>query len=105
MLEIYSITITGLPPVVLRRILEILTYLATNHSCVADILFYFDSSCVLESMKPKFCNNKNDKGKRKVVDVEMLNPIGLSMNCNVPILLFTKLLNHHSIAHLEQQVF
>lgn len=97
---VYSIT--GLPPQVLRQILEILTYLATNHSCVADILFYFNSARDLESLNTKIYD-MNDKGKEKFLEGEEIpQPVGLSMECHVPMLLFTKLLNHRNIAHLEQ---
>nr|XP_043618820.1 E3 ubiquitin-protein ligase UPL1 [Erigeron canadensis] len=85
--------VDGLPPLVLTRILEVLTYLATNHSRIADNLFYFDSSHIL----------KNNKGKKeKVIEAEEMLPPELSMEYDVPILLFTKLLNHRSIAHLEK---
>ncbi|KAI3769136.1 hypothetical protein L6452_00236 [Arctium lappa] len=99
--------IDGLPPLVLRRVLEILTYLAINHSCVADILFYFDTSHFLESLNPRYHDKKNNKGKEKVIEgCEMVYPAGLSIESDVPILLFVKLLNHgiflRSTAHLEQ---
>ncbi|GKA11786.1 E3 ubiquitin protein ligase UPL1-like protein [Tanacetum coccineum] len=94
--------IDGLPPQVLRQILEILNYLATNHSCVADILFYFNSTRGLESLNTGIYD-MNDKGKGKVLEgEEITQPDGLSMECDVPILLFTKLLNHRNIDHLEQ---
>ncbi|KAI3703086.1 hypothetical protein L6452_28841 [Arctium lappa] len=95
----------GLPPLVLRRVLEILTYLATNHSSVANLLFYFDSSLVPESLNLKYHDKKNCKGKEKVVEgADISHPVGLEGD--IPILLFVKLLNQplflRSIAHLEQ---
>ncbi|CAH1444286.1 unnamed protein product [Lactuca virosa] len=92
----------GLPPLVLRRVLEILTYLATNHSSVANLLFYFDSSLVPDSLSLKYHDKKNDKGKEKVVE----GGGGSGSDGDIPILLFVKLLNQplflRSIAHLEQ---
>ncbi|KAI3496711.1 hypothetical protein L1887_39084 [Cichorium endivia] len=95
----------GLPPLVLRRVLEILTYLATNHSSVANLLFYFDSSLVPESLNLKYHDKKNDKGKDKVVEGGEISQLAGS-DGDIPILLFVKLLNQPlflgSIAHLEQ---
>ncbi|PWA88758.1 HECT domain-containing protein [Artemisia annua] len=97
--------LNGLPPLVLRRVLEILTYLATNHSSVANLLFYFDSSLVPESLNSNHHDKKNDKGKEKVVEGgEISHPVG--SEGDIPILLFVKLLKQplflRSIAHLEQ---
>ncbi|KAL8239183.1 hypothetical protein R6Q59_015750 [Mikania micrantha] len=94
----------GLPPLVMRRVLEILTYLATNNTYVASLLFHLDSSLVPESLNLKHHDKKNDKGKEKVVEGEISHPIG--SEGDIPILLFVKLLNQplflRSIAHLEQ---
>ncbi|XP_011044918.1 PREDICTED: E3 ubiquitin-protein ligase UPL1-like isoform X2 [Populus euphratica] len=95
----------GLPPLVLRRVLEILTYLATNHSSIANMLFYFDPSIVLEPLSPKYLETKIDKGKEKIGDGDnSLEPLGDTDN--VPLILFLKLLNRplflHSTTHLEQ---
>ncbi|GJV31724.1 hypothetical protein Tco_1392124 [Tanacetum coccineum] len=97
--------LNGLPPLVLRRVLEILTYLATNHSSVANLLFYFDSSLVPESLNSSYHDKKNDKGKEKVIEGgEISQPVG--SEGDIPILLFVKLLKQplflRSIAHLEQ---
>uniref|UniRef100_A0A5B6YM25 HECT-type E3 ubiquitin transferase n=1 Tax=Davidia involucrata TaxID=16924 RepID=A0A5B6YM25_DAVIN len=97
----------GLPPLVLRRILEILTYLANNHSAVADILFYFDHSLVPESSNLKYSEIKKDKGKEKIVEGgDLFNSLVNSQNGDVPLILFLKLLSQpllvRSIAHLEQ---
>ncbi|KAL8209796.1 hypothetical protein R6Q57_006528 [Mikania cordata] len=94
----------GLPPLVMRRVLEILTYLATNNTYVASLLFHLDSSLAPESLNLKHHDKKNDKGKEKVVEGEISHPIG--SEGDIPILLFVKLLNQPlflcSIAHLEQ---
>nr|GEZ26719.1 hypothetical protein [Tanacetum cinerariifolium] len=76
-------TSTGLPPQVLRMILKILNYLATNHSCVADILFYFNFTRGLESLNTRIFD-MNDKGKEKVLEEEEIpQPDGLSIECIV----------------------
>lgn len=82
-----------------------MTYLATNHSSVANLLFYFDSSLVPESLNSNYHDKKNDKGKEKVVEGgEISQPVG--SEGDIPILLFVKLLKQplflRSIAHLEQ---
>ncbi|KAK4575710.1 hypothetical protein RGQ29_026607 [Quercus rubra] len=97
----------GLPPLVLRRIFEILTYLATNHTAVANMLFYFDPSLVPEPLSPICMETKKDKGKEKIVEGG-LSPklLGNSLDGDVPLILFLKLLNRplflRSNAHLEQ---
>lgn len=97
----------GLPPVVLRRVIEILTYLATNHPVVANLLFYFDPSSVVESSSPKYTETKKDKCKEKIVEGGVSpNPSGSSQQGDVPLILFLKLLDRpislQSIAHLDQ---
>lgn len=96
----------GLPPILLRRILEILIYLATNHSAVANILFYFNPSLGLESSSPKYSDTKKDKGKEKVLEGASSNSSGNPQKGDVPLILFLKLLNQplflRSVAHLEQ---
>ncbi|KAJ4829060.1 E3 ubiquitin- protein ligase upl1 [Turnera subulata] len=95
----------GLPPLVLRRTLEILTYLATNHSPIANMLFFLDPSILTESPSPKKLETKRDKGKEKIEDGGgSLTP--LQDVDNIPLILFLKLLNQplflRSTAHLEQ---
>ncbi|XP_039689425.1 E3 ubiquitin-protein ligase UPL1 isoform X3 [Medicago truncatula] len=94
----------GLPPLVFRRILEILTYLATNHSAVAKMLFHFDQSIT------DFSNSStiplNGKGKEKVNEGGS-SPKSFGDHAGaVPLVLFLKLLNRplflRSTAHLEQ---
>ncbi|CAA7050793.1 unnamed protein product [Microthlaspi erraticum] len=89
--------LNGLPPLVFRRVLEVLTYLATNHPAVADMLFYFDSSLLsqLSSPKPSVCEGK---GKEKVTHVTD------SRDLEIPLVVFLKLLNRpqllQSTSHL-----
>ncbi|KAK4341923.1 hypothetical protein RND71_037739 [Anisodus tanguticus] len=96
----------GLPPLALRRILEILTYLATNHSAVASLLFYFELSLIPEWSDVKCLETKGDKGKEKMVGGDSSNPFRSSNKRDIPLVLFLKLLNQplflRSIAHLEQ---
>lgn len=97
----------GLPPLVLRRIFEILTYLATNHTAVAHMLFYFDPSLVPEPLSPICMESKKDKGKEKIVEGGLSSkPLGNSLDGDVPLILLLKLLNRplfvRSNAHLEQ---
>ncbi|KAM2244415.1 hypothetical protein ACFXTI_005487 [Malus domestica] len=95
----------GLPPLVLRRILEILTYLATNHSAVANMLFFFDFSGVPESLSPIHMETKKDKGKEKIGEGgSSSKPSGNTQDVDIPLILFLKLLNrpHYGTAHLEQ---
>ena len=98
----------GLPHLVLRRVLEILTYLSTNHSSVASMLFHYDSSILSEPLSPKNSETKKDKGKEKIMDVDASKPLGNSQEGDVPLILFLKLLNRplflRSTAHLEQVV-
>ncbi|XP_037491239.1 E3 ubiquitin-protein ligase UPL1 isoform X2 [Jatropha curcas] len=95
----------GLPPLVLHRILEILTYLAKNHSSIANMLLYLDPSIVPEHLSPKYLETKMDKGKEKIEDEG--DPSKPLVNVDhVPLILFLKLLNQpiflRSTAHLEQ---
>lgn len=96
----------GLPPLVLRRVLEIMTYLATNRPTVASILFCFDPSSLPEFSDPKYCETRIDKGKEKILGDGALSKSLASSQKEVPMILFLKLLNQplflRSIAHLEQ---
>ncbi|PON94002.1 Coatomer beta subunit [Trema orientale] len=99
----------GLPPLVLQRILEILTYLATNHPPVANMLFYFDRLNVSEALSAANMENKKGKGKEKIeeggVSMKSLENI---QDGDIPLILFLKLLNQplflHSTTHLEQVI-
>lgn len=99
--------LTGLPPLVLRRVLEILTYLATNHSAVANILFYFDPAIAQNSLHPNSLEMKTGKGKEKIVEEkDTVTCTERSIERDVPLILLLKLLSQplflRSVAHLEQ---
>ncbi|XP_021641769.2 E3 ubiquitin-protein ligase UPL1 isoform X2 [Hevea brasiliensis] len=95
----------GLPPLVLHRILEILTYLATNHSSIANMMVYLDPSIVPEHLGPKYLESKMDKGKEKIESGGDASKSLVNAD-DVPLILFLKLLNRRhflcSTAHLEQ---
>ncbi|XP_061367762.1 E3 ubiquitin-protein ligase UPL1-like [Gastrolobium bilobum] len=95
----------GLPPLVFRRILEILTYLATNHSAVAKMLFHFDQS-IISNSSSTFIGHMNEKGKEKVIEGGPSLKFSGTHAEDVPLVLFLKLLNRplflRSTAHLEQ---
>lgn len=95
----------GLPPLVSRRVLEILTYLATNHLPVANILFFFDPSWDLESQSTQF-ENKEHYERKTPENFGVLNVLETSQKVYIPLVLFLKLLNRplflRSNAHLEQ---
>uniref|UniRef100_A0A7N0U1T4 HECT-type E3 ubiquitin transferase n=2 Tax=Kalanchoe fedtschenkoi TaxID=63787 RepID=A0A7N0U1T4_KALFE len=97
--------LNGLPPLVLRRILENLSYLATNHPTVANLLFYFDSPLVLEYECSKHTDTKKVKGKNKIMEEASSSPLKPEKG-DIPLILFLKLLNRplflRSIIHLEQ---
>ncbi|KAI5385562.1 E3 ubiquitin-protein ligase UPL1 isoform X2 [Lathyrus oleraceus] len=94
----------GLPPLVLRRILEILTYLATNHSGVAKMLFHFDQS--ITDLSNSSATHMNGKGKEMVTERGHSPKLSGAHAGAVPLVLFLKLLNRplflRSTAHLEQ---
>ncbi|XP_077221899.1 LOW protein: E3 ubiquitin ligase-like protein isoform X2 [Tasmannia lanceolata] len=96
----------GLPPLVSRRILEVLTYLATNHLAVANILFYFDIPVTVPPSLPH-SEAKKDKGKEKIAEgMAFPSLLETSQNGDVPLILFLKLLKRplflRSSAHLEK---
>lgn len=91
----------------LQRVLEILTYLATNHSAVANMLFYFDPSNVPEASTATNVETKKDKGKEIIEEGRFSSqPLGSTQHGDIPLILFLKLLNQplflRSTAHLEQ---
>ncbi|OVA20116.1 Ubiquitin-associated domain/translation elongation factor EF-Ts [Macleaya cordata] len=97
----------GLPPLVSRRLLEILTYLATNHPEVAHILFYFDPPSIPDSPTSIHSEPKKEKGKEKILEgTASPNPPETSRKGDIPLILLLKLLNRplflRSNAHLEQ---
>jgi E3 ubiquitin-protein ligase HUWE1 len=95
----------GIPPLVSRRVLEILTYLARNHSSVANLLLYLEPLAQSASTSVEVSPQKvKEKGKAKIVEIpvdEKRNVKGES-----PLILLLKLLNQplysRSSAHLEQ---
>lgn len=101
---------TGVPPLVLRRVLEILTYLATNHSGVASLLFHFESSNIPDFAYLNQSEGKNAKGKEKITGgLHHTYVSGSTENKDVPLILLLRLLSEplflRSIAHLEQVCF
>ncbi|XP_042007782.1 E3 ubiquitin-protein ligase UPL1-like isoform X2 [Salvia splendens] len=97
----------GVPPLVLRRVLEILTYLATNHSGVASLLFHFENSTIPDFAHTNQSEGKNAKGKEKITAGEHHVYVSESSeNKDVPLILLLRLLSEplflRSIAHLEQ---
>lgn len=97
----------GLPPLLSRRVLEMLTYLATNHPSVASILFNFDLLLPSESSA---CNTsldiKKDKAKEGICEPKDTLTLESSQKNDAPLVLFLKLLNRplflRSNVHLEQ---
>ncbi|XP_048323503.2 E3 ubiquitin-protein ligase UPL1 isoform X3 [Ziziphus jujuba] len=97
----------GLPPLVLHRVLEILTYLATSHTVVANMLFYFDYSNIPEALSSIDTGAKKDKGKEIIEEGSFSSkPLGNTQDGDIPLILLLKLLNRplflRSTAHLEQ---
>ncbi|KAI0492443.1 hypothetical protein KFK09_026716 [Dendrobium nobile] len=97
----------GLPPLLSRRVLEMLTYLATNLSSVASILFNFDP--LLPSESSTFNTSldiKKDKTKERTCLLKDSLTLESSQKGDAPLVLFLKLLNKplflRSNAHLEQ---
>jgi hypothetical protein len=71
------------------------------------MLFYFDPLLVLKPLSPICLESKKDKGKEKIVEGGFASkPLGNSLNVDVPLVLFLKLLILllflRSTAHLEQ---
>jgi len=59
---------TGVPPLVSRRVLETLTFLAQNHPLVANLLLYLEQ---LVTHKPQR-DQHMDRGKALMIDEESL---------------------------------
>ena len=101
-------TFVGVPPLVSRRILEILTYLAKHKSLVARLLLYFEP-IGSRGRKIEVSELLNEKGKDKV-DAEMVDASScVDLRGQIPLILLLKLLNQplysRSSAHLEQVNF
>lgn len=97
----------GVPPLVLRRVLEILTYLATNHSGVASLLFHFEGSNIPELIHTNSSGGKHELVKDRITGGQ--HGHGLSEGSgkgDIPLILLLKLLSQplflRSTAHLEQ---
>jgi hypothetical protein len=57
------------------------------------MLFYFDPLLVLKPLSPICLESKKDKGKEKIVEGGFASkPLGNSLNVDVPLVLFLKLL-------------
>ncbi|KAK6940269.1 E3 ubiquitin ligase, domain of unknown function DUF908 [Dillenia turbinata] len=93
----------GVPPLVSRRILETLTYLARNHLHVARILLRLKLAQPLKQQPEKL---DSARGKAVMVMDEDETPNKLLRDGYLPITLLLSLLNQplylRSIAHLEQ---
>ncbi|RAL53528.1 hypothetical protein DM860_015565 [Cuscuta australis] len=87
----------GIPPLVSRRVLETLTYLARNHSFVAKALLEFRDT---PSLQEEDKNLDQRHGKALMVDEQQQH------ETQVSVALLLGLLNHplylRSVAHLEQ---
>lgn len=91
----------------LHRVLEILTYLATNHSAVANMLFYFDHSNIPEALSAINVGTKKDKGKEIIEEGSLSSkPLGNTQDGDIPLIVLLKLLSRplflRSTVHLEQ---
>lgn len=97
--------LSGLPPLVLRRVIEVLTYLATSHSAVASMLFYSDPASLPEALSSRYLDSKSYKGKEKVVE-GVPSDGSQDYKMEVPLVIFLKLLNrplfYRSTTHFEQ---
>lgn len=95
--------LVGIPPLLSRRVLETLTYLAKNHSLVAKTLLEFrlPRPVVEGPISP-------DQRRGKAVMVEADGPKRWQLEGQVALALLLGLLNHplylRSVAHLEQVV-
>ncbi|XP_057852533.2 E3 ubiquitin-protein ligase UPL1 isoform X1 [Cryptomeria japonica] len=97
----------GVPPLVSRRVLEILTYLAKNHFGVADLLFFMESCPTLDAASQTPTISNGEKGKGKILDeVHGSHSSERTESGEIPLILLLKLLNQplfsRSSAHLEQ---
>ncbi|XP_073123872.1 E3 ubiquitin-protein ligase UPL1-like isoform X2 [Henckelia pumila] len=97
----------GVPSIVMRRVLEVLTHMATNHSGVASLLFHFETSYISECAEKSNSGGKCDRGKDKITREEHhLSPSESLQNRDAPLILLLRLINHplclRTISHLEQ---
>jgi E3 ubiquitin-protein ligase HUWE1 len=97
----------GLPPLVSRRVLEILTYLATNHLSAANLLFYMEPCSTLESSCRTALELNKAKGKEKVLEKMSFSwSLDGSQKGEISLVVLLKLLKQplvlRSSSHLEQ---
>eukprot|EP00850_Spirogloea_muscicola_P009963 SM000057S18393 [mRNA] locus=s57:350840:368215:- [translate_table: standard] len=96
----------GLPPLVSRRVLDILAYLARHHPKVAQLLLYLSPS-LPESPSRKAAVEGRDKGKAKATEGQVAEEEQRDDSENqIPVVLLFKLLRQpmysQSSSHLEQ---
>lgn len=99
--------LSGLPPLVSRRVLEILTYLATNRLSVVNLLFYMEPCSTLESSCRTDLELKKAKGKEKLLEKMSFSwSLDGSQKGEIPLVVLLKLLNQprflQSSTQLEQ---
>uniref|UniRef100_A0A7I4AEX4 HECT-type E3 ubiquitin transferase n=1 Tax=Physcomitrium patens TaxID=3218 RepID=A0A7I4AEX4_PHYPA len=97
----------GIPPLVSRRVLEILTYLARNHAPVANLLLYLEPLRQPAAAPAEDSPQKGkEKGKAKIVEIPADASEKRKVKGESPLILLLKLLNQplysRSSAHLEQ---
>lgn len=97
----------GFPPLLSRRVLEILTYLATNRLSVANLLVYMEPCSTLESSCRTTLELKKAKGKEKLLDKKCISwSLDGSQKGEISLAVLLKLLNEplvlRSSSHLEQ---
>ncbi|KAK8924004.1 E3 ubiquitin-protein ligase UPL1 [Platanthera zijinensis] len=91
----------GVPPLVSRRLLETLTFLARNHQYVAKLLLHYEvSNCGVSEV------DTSNQGRGKAVIMEEDKPKDMIGKGDFSIVVLLKLLNQplymRSVAHLEQ---
>ncbi|KAK1293151.1 E3 ubiquitin-protein ligase UPL2 [Acorus calamus] len=93
----------GVPPLLSRRILETLTYLARNHPYVAKFLLHM---VLPQPATPNSLNAEQDRGKAVMIMEEDQSERLLQQKGDTSIVLLLSLLNQslylRSVAHLEQ---
>lgn len=100
----YIVCFVGVPPLVSRRVLETLTYLARNHPYVAKILLQF--RLPLSALQQHEKNFDQSRGKAVMMVEEYGTDVKQFHEGHISIALLLSLLNQplysRSIAHLEQ---
>lgn len=96
----YRVFVVGIPPLVSRRVLETLTYLARNHLRVAKLMLHIRLPHVLP-VEPE--NHDHSRGKAIMVIQENENqPHGEYLPIELLLSLLNQPLYLRSVAHLEQ---